>query len=103
MSIPSWFHPGAKVVAVKETDDGLHGDYAIPLNVGQIYTIDEVEEVEWSSGTAVIGSVVESEPLDEDGMLWPYRIDCFRPLISRTQESDISTYFKDLLRVGEDA
>lgn len=86
MSIPSWARVGAKVVCVDAGPGPVRHSVA-PLVKGTLYTIASTE---WGSVIeAPIIRIVESR-----GRFGLFR---FRPLVTRTQEQDISAYFKPLL------
>lgn len=91
----NWAKPGVKCVCV---------DNIIPigpevmqcLEAGKMYTIRAVEHFEGGMGITV-NEIVNPSFMYNEGISEPvYRLDRFRPLITRTQEQDVAL-FKSLL------
>lgn len=103
MSIPSWAIKGAKVVCIDDKPHGwtvggaaADGDMD-GLTIGVIYTIREFGLTMWFGMPTIrleeIIRILRGRDKEEAG----YAITRFRPLVTRTQEQDISAYFKPLL------
>jgi hypothetical protein len=110
MTIPSWCRVGAKVVCVRDgwdrhevVDPRGQLTYA---KQGGVYTIREI--VIRAAGTGLLLAEVRN-PISEAGsgagMEVAFDVRCFRPVVDRSKEQDISEHFKPLLNVDhrEDA
>lgn len=105
MTIPSWAKPGAKCVCVDDSPGVSDGP---KLTIGQTYTI---RDAYWSPAFGRLHvrlcelkgrvSFYRGLGIAEGG----YRVDRFRPLVSRTQEQDVAlfTHLLDGLPVREGA
>jgi len=88
MSIPSWAYRGAKVVCVKNFPRAEVEGVNHP-HVNSVYTIREIDPV--PPGDCIrLAEVIGHICLDGHEASWG--IECFRPLI--TQSDDISAHFQ---------
>jgi len=91
----AWAKPGVKCVCVHNSG-WWYGDVAFDSDVGpgKIYTV--VEVVTPPSGK--VGISLWGQPLGEY-----YNADCFRPLVTKTQDEDIALFRHYLDQAGVDA
>lgn len=98
--IPAWAVPGAKVVCIRTMTRRNGGP--VPV-VGQTYVVRHPHVSPF--GDAVIGLEEIVDPLANYKLapgLGPFwLVEWFRPLVTRSQEQDIATHFRDLLRQPE--
>lgn len=97
----SWVRPGAKVVCAEGTFHNSSGDLPV---VGQVYTISWVGTWEWFNATGVGVHLKEvNRTPDVNGVVNPFGLRRFRPLVTKSQDQDIALFTHHLEGVGEDA
>lgn len=91
--IPSWAVKGAKVecIHVRKVNSTYRGGV---VAVGVVYAIRETHVAPWGDAMVALDGVhnITGAP----GPYWP--VEDFRPLVTRTQEQDISEHFSGFLR-----
>lgn len=106
----AWAKPGVKCVCIR--DDwkgfevyermGIHVPSRLPM-INEVLTINEVMD----DLSHVPGRVTSNIGLTfvELGHDWGFALDCFRPLITKSQEDDVALFrsLLDALPIGESA
>lgn len=100
----AWAKPGVKCVCVTDVgfDAALKYGMAIPF-AGRTYTIREVREFDF--GVGVLLAEVVNRPAEwANGVSEAaWQIECFRPLVTRTQEQDVAIFMPMLRTEKADA
>lgn len=103
MNTPSWARPGVKVVCVDDVRKNGTNEKMTGLFSGRVYTISDVVFWEkWTNRDADYGlHLKELRRNPYKGVVYPFFIGRFRPLITRTQGQDVALFVHHLTGVEE--
>jgi len=94
--LSSWARVGAKCVCV-DGSARVGSRRNLPVE-GKTYTVASVEWCVWLGGHSGIGVHIAEidRPPHSSGKVYPWGLDRFRPLVTKTQDQDVAM-FKSLL------